>query len=162
MLELGGILGSLLENLWTLSPIRLQVVREDEVGVRFNRGRLVGTAGPGMHWYLGWGIEELEVVNIAEQVIETDIQTVGDTTANVVIRLKIMDVPKFLLIVEDGYDSVAEIAEGFLGEALAAGHKSVVGQLEEDLQEPCNEWGIKIISVHLQNYCTATPHRILK
>ena len=101
---------------------RILVVKANEKGVRFRRGKITKVIFPGVSWY--WPlVTEIEIVPIVRQTLNLAAQTLMTKDGKCVIAAgvivySITDVIKYIVDNYDAEESIAEIASAALRDVI--------------------------------------------
>lgn len=165
---------ALLNNLWAivefLSPFR--VLRPYQRGVIFRIGHYNRTADGGLCWLWPCGVEEIEIVSVAEEtrnLVSQSITTRDGTTvtfsANLVFRC--VDAARYLINVHDFEASLDALAMTHLAARarewtwveLQENQKELERSLKNTLTTRVDKWGAEIVSVGFTDFVRAKPYR---
>lgn len=155
--------GDLLSGLLDLIP-RLQIVRSNEFGVKFVKGKNAEVVLPGLFFY--WPlVTEVELRTSAKCTAETQPQnlTTSDritVIASSVMRYKILDIKKYLIDNDDSDDALMESLRASLKEVVSENKAEDLFNpsldFEDDLKTRCqelaSEFGVEIISARFSDF----------
>jgi regulator of protease activity HflC (stomatin/prohibitin superfamily) len=138
----------------------LAVVRVYERGVILRLGKFRRQAGPGLHWLLPFGIDEVLTDNVVKRTLHLASQTL--TTAcgrtlvlSAVVTLEIEKIEVALLECESIDEAMADCCLGAIGEAVRASDWSVVAsddfshRLSILCRRKAKEFGIALLRVQI-------------
>lgn len=159
-----------LSSIWhALLPF--YVIKPWEMGLKVRLGKVKGVLGPGLHWIIPFGVDEVwdDTVVPRTQTLEgatttLDGKAIGYTA---VITFRIKDIEKSLMEVHDVKDAVIDTCAGILGIALSnTNWEDIVhGRNGDELTRQCQlkgrKWGIEITSVQLAGVSIVKNLRLL-
>ncbi|MCI0673398.1 MAG: SPFH domain-containing protein [Myxococcaceae bacterium] len=146
---------------------RLMHVRATEAGVRFIRGKAPRPLPPGLHLY--WPITtEVESIATVRQVMALDSQVAVTRDGHTVVAgglvvYRIVDAVKFLAENYDAHDSVKDVAQAAVRQAvlakefqeLRAGRAAVENKLTAEVQKVLVDFGVEVEYVRLADLAGA-------
>ena len=159
------ILVTVLANVAKLQPIRFQMVFDYQTGMRWRRGNRSKVLSPGPHFGWSWWplFHDMEVVDITERTLETQVLAVTtkdgkDLNASMGVRFNIIDISRFWKV-NDHIGSLLNEAEVKMSRVVSRYEcDQLLVKLEQIEQEVRNElakrslsWGIKVHSVGFIN-----------
>ncbi|MBI5451243.1 MAG: FtsH protease activity modulator HflK [Gammaproteobacteria bacterium] len=166
---------------WGLSGF--YTVNEGSRGVVLGFGKYVDTVGSGLHWHIPFPIEQVEVVNI-EQIRNVEIgyrsteggqggasiprealmltQDENIIDINFAVQYKIKDAKDYLFNVKDPDDTLRQVTESAVREAigkstmdfvLTEGRSQIVMTIETMIQQTLDHYraGLEVTSVNMQD-----------
>src|SRR4051812_30673217 len=141
----------------------LKVVKEYERGVVFRLGRVVGARGPGLIVLVPL-IERMTKVNLQTITLDLepqDVITKDNVTisVNAVLYFKVVDPVNAVVAIQDYFFATNRIAEGTLRatlgqhelDELLAHRDRLNEQLQVQIDELTESWGIKVVSVEVKD-----------
>lgn len=173
MIDLGGILPSLVENIGRVSPVWPKFIRPYERGVRFSRGSRVKLLDPGVHFVWNWW-QDVELVSVAAEVVESqkltlttkDRQTV---IVSLAINYQIVDPVAYWLQVQDPEKSILNAAEGeasrvvceCTADEILLEPQAVADGIASKARRLVKPWGVTVNRVSLPNLAMAKAFRLV-
>lgn len=152
--------------------IPFAVIDEYDRAVVLRLGKRNRVLGPGFHWVLPLGLEEVLSMNVVPKVIRLHPQTLdtsdGKTvTITLVVTMDISDIAKALLEVEDVDDAVVDaitgLASSFISETYYA--DLVSPEFSEELTEAANnqiaKYGVRILKTQMADAATFANIRLI-
>jgi regulator of protease activity HflC (stomatin/prohibitin superfamily) len=166
-----AIVQNLLAILRFLSPVR--VVRVYQRGVVFRFGIVVRTVAPGLRFLWPCKVEEMELVQVAEEtrnLLSQTVTTADDISVTFSVNLvfRVIDPALYLCAVFNFDDSLdafamthlaARAREQTWGE-LREGQKKLEASLKGTLTTRLDKWGAEIVSVGFTDMTKAQPFRL--
>jgi len=141
----------------------LKVVKEYERGVVFRLGRVVGARGPGLI-ILVPALERMTKVNLQTITLDLepqDVITKDNVTisVNAVLYFRVVEPVKAVVAIQDYFFATNRIAEGTLRATLGQHeldelltHRDRINeQLQVQIDQLTEEWGIKVVSVEVKD-----------
>jgi len=141
----------------------LKVVKEYERGVVFRLGRVVGARGPGLI-ILVPALERMTKVNLQTITLDLepqDVITKDNVTisVNAVRYFRVVEPVKAVVAIQDYFFATNRIAEGTLRATLGQHERDellthrdrINEQLQVQIDQLTEEWGIKVVSVEVKD-----------
>lgn len=167
---LTNVVDALLANLGALIPAK--IVRSYQRGVKFRWGVDIGELGAGVHWF--WPlIEDVEVKDIAEEVMNLPTQTVTTcdghpVTFSVNIAYEVSDARAYWTQVQDFDASLSAASMTYLArrirretwEGLYSSQDAIESGLTRSLAQKLSRWGVRIVDVGITDLSRAKPVRL--
>ena len=141
----------------------IKIVREDERGVIFRLGRLVGAKGPGLFL----------IIPIVDKMVKVDLRTITldvppqevitrdnvPASVNAVVYFRVVDPQAAVVEVLDFIEATRQISmttlRSILGKAeldeVLSEREKLNQQLQEIIDEHTDPWGIKVITVEIKD-----------
>mgnify|MGYP000153068607 CR=1 FL=1 len=143
---------------------------EEAVVLRF--GKYNRSLKPGLRFIIPFGIEEVHADNVvpcsmplSEQMLVTkDDRRILLST---VLMWRIFDIRRCLLDVEDAEDTLADIALGYVAEAVGEADwdeirtKRFRNGIKKSIQKTAREWGITVYTVKFKDITEARTLRVV-
>lgn len=149
------------------------VVNDYEAGVVLRLGHFHRKLGPGFHFMLPFGIEQVYTDNCVPSTLSLGPQslTTRDGVSVVVsgiVTWRIHDIRKMLLEVEDAESVLTDSAYGLIGDSVRAAEWAEVqapefaAALTSVIRQKAFRWGIKVSAVQLSDVSRSKSLRLWK
>lgn len=175
-MDFGSLIPVLAENLAALLPARAEVIFSYEEGVRFTLGKQGSSLGPGLHWYLGWGMGDIQTIENTIKCLELEPQSCvtedgAQVTVNTQALYSVSDYGKLLRTVnEDDYEeALTSLIAGNVTQAvrllsfddLLDDLAHLWNELEKELAPAMEEWGLTLHDVVVTDAVRAKHVRLI-
>lgn len=149
-----------------------EIVAAYEEGIVLRFGKFHRTVAPGFRWMIPFGIEQVLTNNVVPASMSLSEQSLVTADGKrvvitAVLMWKIFDIRRCMLDVEDAEDTLADIAVGYVQEAVEETSwadirtKAFRTDVKRRIQKNAREWGITVYSVKFKDLTDARTIRLL-